>query len=542
MRRLREILSIFFKYGFSHLIENTELRKYIPFYSRYFKKKTARLIAGGPEVQLRKALEELGPTFIKFGQMLSRRRDIVPESFVLELSKLEDSVTPLPFEHMVKTLKESLSNMDILTEIDRVPIASASIAQVYRARLRDGREIVLKIKRPGVDEVIKSDLMLLSFLGAFLHRHFEEIRYINLPSLIEEFTRIILRELDLRNEFANMIRIKRTFSDIGFIKIPEPIPILSSQDVLGMEMLESIKITEKDKILKLSFDAKKLIVDVFKVFVKKVINTGVYHGDLHPGNMGITEDGRFVLYDFGNIGFLSTRVRFIIKKLFLAILDRSYEDFIKELLEVGLIKEDTDIYQIERNLLDAFERRIELSMNLIDLSGLIKDIIDISRRYSINLPSELVGFFRTLILIESVGKEYMEDFSLNNIILDFFKETDKTKEFIENSIKEVKALKNMVSSFPYRVDRILKKMANDNFTVDFVHKNLEPLIAETRKSSTRISISLVISALIIGSSIVFFSDRGPHIFGYPLLGVVGFITSMLLGIYLLISIIRGGRG
>lgn len=487
-------------------------------------------------------MEELGPTFIKFGQMLSRRRDIVPESFVLELSKLEDSVTPLPFEHMVKTLKESLSNMDILTEIDRVPIASASIAQVYRARLRDGREIVLKIKRPGVDEVIKSDLMLLSFLGAFLHRHFEEIRYINLPSLIEEFTRIILRELDLRNEFANMIRIKRTFSDIGFIKIPEPIPILSSQDVLGMEMLESIKITEKDKILKLSFDAKKLIVDVFKVFVKKVINTGVYHGDLHPGNMGITEDGRFVLYDFGNIGFLSTRVRFIIKKLFLAILDRSYEDFIKELLEVGLIKEDTDIYQIERNLLDAFERRIELSMNLIDLSGLIKDIIDISRRYSINLPSELVGFFRTLILIESVGKEYMEDFSLNNIILDFFKETDKTKEFIENSIKEVKALKNMVSSFPYRVDRILKKMANDNFTVDFVHKNLEPLIAETRKSSTRISISLVISALIIGSSIVFFSDRGPHIFGYPLLGVVGFITSMLLGIYLLISIIRGGRG
>ncbi len=541
IKRLREILAVFFKYGFSNLIENTELKRFIPFYQRYFRKKTERFIEGGTELQFRKALEELGPTFIKFGQMLSRRRDLISESLAAELSRLEDNVTPIPYEQIIGVFKNSRIKKDTVKQIEKTPIASASIAQVYKAKLKDGKDIVIKIKRPNVEEPIKNDLKLLSFLGSFLDRHFDEIRYINLPELIEEFSRILLKELDFRNEYANMVKVKKTFSDIDFIIIPEPIFYMSDQDVLGMELVESIKITEKDRILSLPFDAKKLVLDTFKIFVKKVLETGVYHGDLHPGNMGITVDGKVVLYDFGNIGFLSTRMRLIIKKLFNAIIQKDYENFAKELLELGLIKENVDLYLVERDLIDAFEKRFDISLNMIDLSNLIKDIIDISRKYSIFLPSELVGFFRTLILIESVGKEYIEDFSLNNLIYDFFKEADWMKEFLDDYLREAKQIKDMVTALPYRVDKILKKMVNDTFTVDFVHKNLEPLIDETKKSSTRISLSLIISALIVGSSIVFFSDKGPHIFGYPLLGVLGFISSMLLGIYLIISIVRSGR-
>ncbi|MCX7991403.1 MAG: AarF/UbiB family protein [Proteobacteria bacterium] len=540
IKRLREILSVFFKYGFSHLIENTELKRYIPFYKRYFKKKTSRYIEGGPEVQLRRALEELGPTFIKFGQMLSRRRDLISENLASELSKLEDSVTPVPFEEIISMERDKILK-NFIKDIEKTPLASASIAQVYRAKLFDGKEIVIKIKRPSVDEILKSDIMLLSFLGNFLHRHFEEIRYVNLPLLVEEFTRIIYRELDFRNELANMIKMKKTFDDIEFIKIPEVIPLLTSENILAMEMVEAIKITDKENITKISVDIKALLLGSFKVFVKKVVEKGIYHGDLHPGNIAVTLDGKLVLYDFGNIGFLSTKIRNVIKKLFIAIVEKDYEDFIRLLLDSGIIRDDIDISMIERDLMDAFERRLELSIGAFDLSGLIKDIVDISRKHSVNLPQELVGFFRTLILLEGIGKEYIEDFSLNNLIFDIVKDADKTKEFFRESLKEVKDLKNIISSIPYRVDRILKKMANDTFTVDFVHKNLEPLIEETKRSSSRISISLVISALIVGSSIVFFSDRGPHLFGYPLLGVVGFITSMFLGIYLLISILRGGR-
>lgn len=539
IKRLREILSVFFKYGFSHLIENTELKKFIPFYKRYLKKKTSKYIEGGPEIQFRKALEELGPTFIKFGQMLSRRRDLISENLAFELSKLEDSVTPVSFETIIAPIKDIISK-DIKS-INKNPLASASIAQVYKAKLNDEREIVIKIKRPSVDDILKSDIMLLSFLGNFLHKHFEEIRYINLPVLIEEFTRIIYKELDFRNEFANMVKMKKTFEDTDFIKIPEVVPELVSENFIAMEMIDAVKITNKEIVSNLPVDVKALLINSFKAFVEKVINNGVYHGDLHPGNIAVTQDGKLVLYDFGNIGFLSTKMRNVIKKLFFSVINKDYEEFVKILLESGIVREDIDISIVERDLMDAFEKRLELSLGAFDMSGLIKDIVDISRKNSIILPPELVGFFRTLILLETIGKEYVEDFSLNNLILDIVKDTDKTKEFFKDSLRDIKEIKNIISSIPYRVDKILKKMANDNFTVDFVHKNLDPLIEETKRSSTRISISLVISALIIGSSIVFFSDRGPHIFGYPALGVVGFITSMFLGIYLLISILRGGR-
>lgn len=539
IKRLREILAVFLKYGFSQLIENTELKKFLPFYKRYWRKKTSRYIEGGPEVQLRKAFEELGPTFIKFGQMLSRRRDLIPESFVSELSKLEDNVTPISFEEIIAPIKDE-KFIDIVKDTNRRPLASASIAQVYKAK-HNGREIVIKIKRPSVDELLKSDLMLLAFLGNFVYRHFDDIKHINLPLLIEEFTRIVYKELDFRNELANMVKMKILFKDIDFIIIPDAIAELTKENYIAMEMVEAIKITEKEKIFSLPFDMRVLLVESFKVFIEKVIDQGIYHGDLHPGNIAVTAEGKIVLYDFGNIGFISTKVRKVIKKLFIAIIDKDYENFVKVLLESGIIRDEVDFSKVERDLMDAFERRLELSIGAFDLSGLIKDVVEISRQHSVNLPADLVVFFRTLILLETIGKDYIEDFSLSNLIFDIVKGIDKKKEFLKDYLDEANEIKNIIKSVPYRVDKILRKMANDTFTIDFVHKNLEPLIEETKKSSTRISISLVISALIVGSSIVFFSDKGPHIFGYPLLGVVGFISSMFLGIYLLISILRGGR-
>lgn len=540
IKRLREILTVFFKYGFSNLIENTDLKRFIPFYRRLFEKKTSKYIQGGPEVQFRKALEELGPTFIKFGQMLSRRRDLISEILANELSLLEDRVTPLPFDVIIAPIRDKIPK-GVIKKINEAPIASASIAQVYSGKLYNDKDIVIKIKRPNVDELLRSDTLLLSFLGNFLHKHFEEIRYINLPDLIEEFARIVYKELDFRNEFLNMVKMKKAFENIEFIKIPDVINELVSESFLAMEMVPAIKITDKENIAKLPFNIKNLLVNSFKAFIEKVVTIGIYHGDLHPGNIAVSYDGKLVLYDFGNIGFLSTKIRNLIRKLFLCTISKNYEEFVKILIDSGVINEDIELSIFQSELSTALEKRLELSISSLDLTGLIKDIVEIARKNSVNLPTELVGFFRTIMLLETIGKEYVEDFSLNQLIIDIFKDTNKTKEFIKDSINEAKEIKNIIGSVPYRVDKILKKMADDKFTVDFVHKNLEPLIEETKRSSTRISISLVISALIVGSSIVFFSDKGPHIFGYPALGIVGFLTSVFLGIYLLISILKGGR-
>lgn len=544
--RLKEILAVFLKYGFSNLIENTDLKKFIPFYKRFFKKKMRRYVKGGMAVQLRMAFEELGPTFIKFGQMLSRRDDLLSEEFIEQLSMLEDNVTPTPFQEIDYVIKKTYQDTTFPFEfIDVVPKASASVAQVHEAKLKNGLDVVLKVKRPGIDAIIQDDLVLLKFLGKFFEKHFTEFSYLKLSEIISEFEKTIKKELNFKNEIGNMEKMRNIFSDVPYVVIPKAYLDISKQDIIVMENIKSLKLVDIETFSKFNIDTPKLLKSGLKAFLRKLFRDGVFHGDLHMGNIGVTYDGKIVLYDFGNIGFLSKSTRELIKTFLMTFVDKNYMYLVEKLIELDFVVDEKHIAGLEKEFMDCFEYRMGLTIKQLDLPGLIKDLIEICRNHKINLPSELAGFFRTILYIDTIGKTSIPNFALGELISELFEENVLSNETvgdaIKNSLKTLNDFKNIAAAFPGKVDKLIRKMLNDKFIVDFYHMNLEPLTDEMKKSSNRISVSLIVSALIIGSSLVFFSDKGPHLFGYPMLGIFGFIVSFVLGVYLLIGIIRSGR-
>lgn len=540
--RLKEILSVLIKYGFFNIAENTDLKKFIPFYKRLFGKKMGKYIYGGFEVQLRMAFEELGPTFIKLGQMLSRREDLFSETFVDEFSKLEDKVTPHPFSICEKVLQEEYKDIGkYFREINPIPYASASLAQVHSGVLINGEKVVLKIKRPDIDGVIQNDLIVLKFLGRFLEKHFIELSYLRINDIILDFERSIIKELNFFHEVANMEKMSLLFADAPFVIIPKPKKEFCTGNVIVMEDIPSAKLTDKMFIKEHAIDLPELLKKGLKVFLKKLFQEGVYHGDLHMGNIGITQESKIVLYDFGNIGFLTKKTRLLVKDFITTLVTKDYELLTEKFFELDFAYDDRRFTSIERDLRECFESRLFLPVKQLDLPALIKDILEIMRKHEINLPSELISFFKTLLHIETIGRNCIPAFSLGEILNELIDEEVfkfKPKDALEDTIKALNSVKKIAFLLPKRIDKILNKMINDKFTVDFYHMNLEPLTEEIKKSSNRVSVSLIVSALIIGSSLVFFSDKGPHIFGYPLLGISGFVFSFILGIYLLFSIIR----
>lgn len=541
--RIREILSVFIKYGFFNVAENKDLKKFIPFYKRFLGKMAKRYVSGGIEVQLRMVFEELGPTFIKFGQLLSRREDLLSSTLIEEFSKLEDKVTPIPFDKVQTIIKKQFKDVETLFKsINSVPDASASLAQVHTAILSDGEDVVLKIKRPDIEEIIQNDMIVLKFLSRFFDRHFPDFKYLKISEIINEFEKTMFKELNFFSEISNMERMSAAFADCPHIVIPKPNKYLSSKDIIVMEKIDSIKLVDKQAIDKIGVNLQELLKKGLKTFLSKLFKEGVYHGDLHMGNIGITYGGKIVLYDFGNIGFLTRNTRSLVKEFISTLITKDYEGLIERLIDLELVTDEKGLIGMEKELMDCFEFRLGLSLKQLDLPGLIKDILEICKKHKVNLPSELTGFFRTIIYIETIGKTCIPNFYLGELLSELFEENIFQKidagEMVKNTIKTLNDFKKVSVSFPRRIDKLLNKMINDKFIVDFYHMNLDPLTEEMKKSSNRISISLIVAALIIGSSLVFFSDKGPHIFGYPLLGIIGFIFSFFLGLYLLFGIIR----
>lgn len=541
--RLKEIVSVFLKYGFFNIIENTDLKKFIPFYKRLLKKKVKHYIKGGIETQLRMAFEELGPTFIKFGQMLSRREDLFGSMFVEEFTKLEDRANPVPLEKVRNILAREFKDIGgTFKHINPEPEASASLSLVYLATLPDGREVVLKVKRPDIENTIQDDLVLIKLLARFFERHFPELRYLRIYDTVVEFEMTIKKELNFLYEVNNMEKMAAAFSDNPDIIIPKPEKHLCSKNIIVMEKISSIKLTDEASITTLGIDVAKLLKTVLKSFLKKLFKDGIYHGDLHMGNIGITSEGKIVLYDFGNIGFLTKTTRELLKDLLATLISKDYESLTAKFLELELVTDEGSLIGIEKELRDCFEFRLSMSLKQLEFTSLIREVLGIVSKYKVSLPVELLNFFRTLLYVETIGKNTIPDFSLGDLITELFQEKTvfdfNAKEAVADSVKTLNDFRKLAFGFPKRIDKLLNKMINDKFTVDFYHMNLDPLTEEMKRSSNRISVSLMVASLIIGSSLVFISDKGPHIFGYPLLGIIGFLTSAIFGVYLLLAIIR----
>ncbi|MCK4528600.1 hypothetical protein KAW18_14615 [candidate division WOR-3 bacterium] len=538
-RRIQQILTIFAKYGFRDIVDRIPIaKKIVPFkiQERFLKKSSAE--------RLRLAFEELGPTFVKFGQLLSVRADILPPDFIRELSKLQDEVAPIPFE-MIKSVVEEELKFPIETlfnSFDRKPIASASLAQVYRAITKEGAEVVVKIQRPNVKEIIYTDLSIMETIAGWIEREIREAREYEPLAKVKEIGKNLKSELNFTNEGRSVDRFRTNFKDDESILIPQMYWDLSTSKVLTLEYIEQIKITDIDLLEKAGLSRRELIQRGVDFIFRQVFEHGFFHADPHPGNILVTMDGKIVLLDFGLTGRLDDEIIDRLSQLMIAGVNKDVDMIIDVFEELGVVKEEQDMRELKSDLRIFIDKYYGVSLEGIEMRDIIDDTFEISRKYGLKFPRDLILLTKALSTVEGITHQIDPEFDIIEHLKPYVKQLVERryspKRLLKVTTEVLTAYTNLFKNLPGELVPILKKIRKGKLKVEFQHKGLENLISQTERSTNRLSFSLIIAALIVGSSLIMQTSKGLLLFGFPVFGIFGFGIAGLLGIWLIITMIR----
>ena len=547
IQRLRQILSVFIRHGFYPLIERVHLHRVISFQQRLIGRKVQKKEFLPFPVRLRLAFEELGPTFIKLGQILSTRPDMLSEDFIRELLKLQDNVPPFPYEDVVKTIEEEFNvKADMLFKgIEKEPVAAASIAQVHNAVTTSGDEVVIKVQRPDIQETILQDILILRYIAKQVVKYMPESSLYGPVGMVDEFSKTILREMDFTLEASYIEKFRKNFTDDKRIVIPEVYWELTAKKVLTLERIEGIKVNNIEKLNAAGIDTEKIALLLVSAFFKQIFEHGIFHGDLHSGNIFVLGEERVALVDFGIVGRVSREMKGNLEGIFVGLIDGDCDRLIAIYSKMGLISEDTDIEGLKGEYQELLLRYFGRPFKFARLGEIVRDYIRISSRYRIRMPRDLLLLDKCIFELEGLGRLLYPDIDILKEGERFAKELMKREAGLDAVAGEVletaMGYKELVNTFPGYLTQIFKKMVNDRFTIDFMHRGLENFIGEIDRSFNRITSGIIISSLILGSSLVMTLGAGPTIFGLPFFGILGFVLASVLGLWLGIVILKSGK-
>ena len=536
--RFKDIVAILLKYGFDDLIDRLDIPG-----SRFIKKISTMDQTLGTFERIRCACEELGPTFIKFGQIMSLRPDLVPLPLIQELSKLQDDVAPLDIEQINQVIEQSTGKplKETLAVFDVKPIAAASISQVHRGVMKgDGRIASIKVQRPGIRAKMQTDLDILAALAEQLHERVEELRSFDLPNLVRLVRRTLLRELDFKREVRNM-KIARIYAGTDSqIYIPEVYEEYCTEHILFMEFVQGTKL--KDFKTESIADAESLAKQGLIAAINQILQDGFFHADPHPGNVLITQNGRICLIDWGMIGRLSARDRNQLITLLKAVLDKDGEGIVYALLRISHAEGPVAQRELERELLDILDSHYSVPIKEMNVGQLLMSIIELLRTYRLRLPPDLVIMVKALVTAEGTARciypelDVVSEARAHITKLAF--ERYKPESLWRSLRSTLSQLFNLQKDIPKRIDNILSMVDRGEMTLGFRHENLAGLMNTLDNITNRLSFAIIIAAMIIGSSMIITTGVKPLLFGFPALGVMGYLISGLLGIWLLVNIIR----
>jgi ubiquinone biosynthesis protein len=546
IHRLREISLILSRHGFNQFLEATGLSRFLPLAKRF--QGRSGVVGDIPvPVQLRMALEDLGPAFIKLGQMLSTRPDLVPGPFIEEFRKLRDDVPPFPFTEVRRIVEEELGvpAEKAFLSIDQEPLAAASIAQVHRGLLQDGSRVVLKVQRPGIERIVSQDLSILYILLSLAERYILEARDVNLRTITDEFSRTIRRELDFFLEASNTERFRKNFEGFEGLRIPAVHWELTTKRLLVLEEIEGETVDDPELLRARGLDPSRLARIAARSLLAQVFEKGFFHGDLHGGNLLITPDGQIALLDFGAVGYLSDEVQECLGTLFFALLARDYAALADGYLRLGAVDETVNMRQFQRDLRELVEPYFGRPLKDLRLGEILKEGAQIALRHRIRISPDLVLLARSILTIEGFARLLDPEFVVLEEAIPYARKLalqglDPRKQ-ARSAYRALRDLKVFLGSAPSQLTRLLQKMLEGKLAIDFVHQGYEKMVDEMDRSSNRLSFSLIISALIIGSSLMVLSGKGPLLWQFPIFGIVGFLIAGVLGFGLAISILRSGK-
>lgn len=545
-RRLREIASVLVRHGFSPLMERLRLARLVSIPLRLAGKRRRKDGLTEP-VRARLAMEELGPTFIKFGQILSTRPDVVPHEYIIEFLKLQDAVTPLPFSEVRKVIEAEFGRpvREIFSEIDETPVAAASIAQVHSAITRDGDEVAVKVQRPGIEEVINTDIAILKYMARLALKYIPESRLYDPVGMVEEFSRVIRREMDFTLEASYMEKFRENFSGDPRVKVPKVYWEHTGRGVLTMERVRGIKVDQVNKLKEEGIDTESVAHLIADIFFKQVFDFGLFHGDLHSGNIFVLSEDSIALVDFGIVGRIGPEMKQDLADILIGIATQDIESTVKVYQRMGILPEDIDKTAFEMEYHDIILQYFGRPLKYVKIGELLLDYIRLAARHEIRLPRELLLFDKCIIELEGLARVLYPDVN----ILDesepyarkLFVERMSPKSLAESALSTASDYKDLASEFPSQAGRLMKKVLDDRLRIEFLHKGLEDFMGEVDRSSNRLTFAVIIAALIIGSSLVTAAEAAPKFLGLPALGILGFVIASVLGFWLAVQILRSGK-
>jgi len=547
IKRYRQVVRVLFKYGFDNLLAYLSLTEVVTRWRRFFRRETSVLAELSQAERMRMALEELGPTFIKLGQFLSTRSDILPPNYIKEFSKLQDSVPPFSYEEVITEIRREcgVDILDLFSRFDQTPIAAASIAQVHRARLQTGEEVVVKIRRPGIQDQIETDIEALMLLAMVAEKHIPNSEIYDPTGQVRELSRTIRREMDLSLEGRTIERFAANFANDKTLYFPKVYWNVTSKSMLTMEYIDGIKVSEIESLLRAGMDLKLIARRGADVFVRMVLEHGYFHGDPHPGNVLILPDNVICMLDFGMTGRIDPFLKGYLTDILLAILRRDVEEVISLLIYSGDITDSINIRALRRDLSEFIDKYYELSLQELEVGQLLYDFTDIITNYRIKFHPDLLLLAKAFVTIEGMGRMLDPDFDMTVHLRPMMEKEIRERLSPKSAMKYLSdnmgAYVNLLKTLPKDLKEILNRVNRDKFKIDLEHRGLDKFTRELDKSINRLSSSLIIAALIVGSSIVMQVSKGPLFMGFPVFAFMGYTIAALIGFVWVIAILRSGR-
>lgn len=529
--RLRRIVSVFARYGFRDIAEKAGL-------GRFFIEKLT-----SPDLEeytvaerMRMAFEELGPTFVKLGQILSQRPDLIPKEFIQEFKKLQDQVPSLEFAEIERVLEHHYGEnlKQVFQSIDPHPLGSASIAQVHRARLTTGEKVVLKVQKPGIETLIQEDLGVLRMLADLIDKYVPESRIYNPKEIVEEFSKSLAMETNFVVEANNIRRFGRNFASEPDIIIPKVYENLTGRRVLVMQELEGIPLSQQEALNQEGINPETILKRGLRCYLKMVFNHGMFHGDLHAGNLFVMPDNKIGLIDFGLVGRLNKKTQTAISNMLLALADEDYDRLAYLYVDLAPYTDFVDVDRFARNLRDLIAPYFGLSLRHVNVGKVLLDSTGIAASHKLQVPSELVLFFKSIVTIEGMGRFVSKDFDFLSHSLEFAAELVQSRYEPGKVAKDftyvARDLNSLLQTLPRQVKQFLRKVNSPDFSLKVHFNEAEEFKKSLETSSNLIFLGLVIGSLILSASIIAALDQSAGYLGLPFLSLIGYGLAGFFGL------------
>jgi ubiquinone biosynthesis protein len=543
--RLSEIAQVAVRHGFGYFFETHRLNDLLPWGQKPVIDPAAASERGA---HLREMLDELGPTFVKFGQVLSTRPDIVPPDIISELRGLQDDVRPFPFEQARQVIEAELglSLERAFLDFEPTPIAAASIGQVHRATLPNGHRVAVKVQRPGAPRQIESDLALLYQAAKIAKERIRALDFIDARELVDEFGRSIRQELDYRSEGRNAERFRRDFAGDPHVIVPRVYWTYTRARVLTLEYLDGVQLSDVDPAAYTLDEQRRLAYRMTEAWMTMIFRNGFFHGDPHPANILVLSRERIGLVDFGQVGQLTDDDMSKLTRLFIDAANENVDNLPKRLADLGVRYPREREEEFRARLRELYYKYYGTSIAEIDPIVVIRESFQLIYAMNLRLPTRFVLLDKAIATLGSVGIELYAEFNVFEVAQPFARDLLRDRlgprSLAKQGRRELSKLAGVVSEFPYQLHDVMEELRDGQMDVGFVHKGLDEFMARLTTALNRLVVALIVAGGLIGSSLIgIFAHTGPKLFGINAISVLGFFVAGLLGGWLMWGVLRSGR-